>query len=98
MKRKQNTTGLKFKFVPPTNNKDARYKVTQTNSNKSIYINSYLGSKTPYEHFCNVLETIDCISSFSLIVDNTQNDYYLFSVDVSLDWFEDLLTFFKAKK
>jgi hypothetical protein len=98
MKRTQNTTGLKFKFLPATNNKNARYKITQTNSNKSIYINSDFGDKIPFEYFYNVLESIDCINTFSLIVDNTQNDYYLFSIDVVGHSFDDLLTFFAAKK
>jgi hypothetical protein len=98
MKRTQNRTGLKFKFLTATNNKNARYKVTQTNSNKSIFISSDFGNEAPLEYFSNVLETIDCINTFSLIVDNTQNDYYLFSIDVVGHSFDDLLTFFAAKK
>jgi hypothetical protein len=98
MKRTQNRTALKFKFLPATNNKNARYKITQTNSNKSIIVSSNFYDKIPLEYFCNILESIDCINTFSLIVDNTQNDYYLFSVDVVGHSFDDLLTFFAAKK
>ena len=97
MKRTQNTTALKFKYIQATNTKAGRYRVTQTNSNKSIFIGSNFGNKTPLEYFCSVLETIDFISSFSLIVDNTQDDYYLFSIDMVGSSFEDLLTFFAGE-
>jgi hypothetical protein len=98
MKRTQNTTGLKFKYMQPTNTKSGRYKVTQTNSNKSIFISSNLGSETPLEYFCNMLESIEFVNTFSLIVDNTQNNYYLFSVDMVGSSFEDFLTFFRRNK
>jgi hypothetical protein len=95
MKRKGNTAGLKFKYIQPTNTRAGRYKVTQTNTNKSIFISANFGNKTPLQYFCDILENIESIDSFSLIVDSTQNDYYLFSVDENI--FGDLLTFFRAK-
>lgn len=95
MKRKQNTTILKFKFIPCTNTKPNRYKVIQTNSNKSIFINSSFGSLTPLEYFTNVLESIECINSYSLVIDNTQNDYYLFCIDIIGSSFDNLLQYFK---
>lgn len=89
-KRQQNTTGLKFKFLPATNTKGSRYKITQTNNNKSIIISAQF-EVTPLEHFENIINKLECVESFSLLVDNTQNDYYLFSLNTSGDSFGDIV-------
>lgn len=73
MKRKQNTTGLKIKYLQPTNTKGSRYKIT---------------------HFCNVLENVECIENYSLLIDNTQNDYYLFNIDLKGYGFDNILNYF----
>ena len=93
-KRQTNTTGLKVKFLPVTNTKPSRYKVTQTNNAKSVIIGADF-NVPPIEHFVNILSGIKEVEKFSLIVDNTQNDYYLFSLDFAGDSFENILNYFK---
>jgi hypothetical protein len=93
-KRQNNTTGLKVKFLPVTNTKPSRYKITQTNSGKSVIIGADF-NVPPIEHFVNVLNGLEELRSFSLVVDNTQNDYYLFSLDFAGDSFENILNYFK---
>jgi hypothetical protein len=90
MKRQTNTTALKFKFIGETNTRPSRYKVTQTNTNKSIFISS-----ESLAGICNILENHPDIVNFSLIVDNTQNDYYLFCVGLLGNSFPDLLKHIK---
>ena len=92
MKRQTNTTGIKVKFLPATNEKPNRLKITQMNFNKSIIVSN---SEDVLEFICRVLENTEEVSSFSLIVDNTQNDYYLFSVDFHNNSFENILNNFK---
>lgn len=91
MKRQTNTTALKFKFIGATNTKPSRYKVTQTNTNKSIFISADFYNLEPFESICNILENHPDIVNFSLIVDNTQNDYYLFCIGMLGNSFPDLL-------
>ena len=93
-KRKDNTTGIKIKFLPVTNTKPSRYRIIQTNSGKSVIVNAQLDD-TPLTHFSNVLDGIEEVKSFSLVTDNTQNDYYLFSVDFNGSSFENILEYFK---
>ena len=93
-KRQNNTTGLKVKFLPVTNAKPSRYKITQTNSGKSVIIGADF-NVPPIEHFVNILNGLEELRSFSLVVDNTQNDYYLFSLDFAGDSFENILNYFK---
>jgi hypothetical protein len=90
MKRQTNTTALKFKFIGATNTKPSRYRVTQTNTNKSIFISS-----ESLAGICNILENHPDIVNFSLIVDNTQHDYYLFCIGTLGNSFPDLLKHIK---
>ena len=92
MKRQINTTGIKVKFLPATNEKPNRLKITQTNFNKSIIVSN---SGDTLEFICEVLENTEEVRSFSLLIDNTQNDYYLFSVDFNNNSFENILNNFK---
>ena len=94
-KRTTNVTALKFKFLPPTNTKGGRYKVTQTNTNESTIISAEFGSKTPIEGIESILNTHPEIENFSLLVDNTQSDSYYFVVNSSNFSFPDLLQQFK---
>ena len=92
MKRQINTTGIKVKFLPATNEKPNRLKITQTNFNKFVIVSN---SEDVLEFICRVLENTEAVRLFSLIVDNTQNDYYLFSVDFHNNSFENILNNFK---
>lgn len=94
MKKSNNTTGLKVAFIPATNNTADRFKITQTNCNKSITISGNIDGDI-VSFISNVLETIDEIKSFSLVVDNTQNKYFLFSLDFKGDSFTNILNNFK---
>ena len=94
MKRICNTTGLKVKSLPCTNTQPYRWKLTQTNFNKSIII-SDIGQLTPIEFFCERLEQIEEIENFSLLVDNTQKDFYLFVLNFKNFSFQNILNHFK---
>jgi hypothetical protein len=87
--RTQNVTGIKFRWL----RNSGRYKVTQTNSNKSKYL-SDIGSFAPIEYVETILAGCADVVRFSLIVDNTQNDYFLFAVDTQGSSFPDLLSHF----
>lgn len=93
-KRLSNTTGLKVSFIPATDTKENRFKITQTNCNKSIIIGGNLNVEI-ITFISNVLDRIDEIKNYSLICDNTQNKYYLFSVDFNNNSFENILNNFK---
>ena len=93
-KRNTNTTALKVAFLPATNTQGNRFKLTQTNSNKSIIIDGNLSFEI-IDFISNVLDRIDCIGSYSVLVDNTQNKYHLFNLDFVGNTFENILTNFK---
>lgn len=94
MKKSNNTTGLKVSFIPATNETADKFKITQTNCNKSITISGNIDGDI-VSFISNVLETIDEIKSFSLVVDNTQNKHFLFSLDFKGDSFTNILNNFK---
>jgi len=78
-KRKENLKGLKVKFLGATDCLSARIKFIETNTRKTKTVN--------YNYNCDVLETAynildknDNVISYNLVVDNTQNDFYLFSI------------------
>lgn len=93
-KKLSNTTGLKVAFIPQTNYNENRYKITQTNNGKSIFIHGNLDVRIEDFIGC-VLDSIDEIKSYSLVVDNTQNKYCLFSIDFKGNSFENILHNFK---
>ena len=94
MKRLQNTTGLKVAFIPATNTTGDKFRITQTNDKKSVTINGNLNLEI-IDFICSILEKIDCIKSYSICVDNTQNKYYLFNLDFKGQSFENILHNFK---
>ena len=94
MKRICNTTGFKVKYIPCTKTQPHRWKLTQTNNNKYIII-SDIGQFAPIEFFCERLEQIEEIENFSLLVDNTQEDFYLFVLNFKNFGFENILNHFK---
>ena len=92
MKRQNNTAGLKVKFLPATNEKPNRLKITQTNFNKSVIV---YNSDNVIEFVCAILERIEQVENFSLVADNTQDDYYLFSLYFKGNEFINILSNFK---
>lgn len=94
MKRLQNTTGLKVTFIPATNAQGDKFRVTQTNNKKSITINGNLNLEIR-DFICGVLDGILEIESYSILVDNTQNKYFLFNIDFKGQSFENILHNFK---
>ena len=91
-KRLTNTTGLKVAFIPATETKGDRFKLTQMNNKKSITISA--GYLNIISFICGVLDGIEELESYSLLVDNTQNKYYLFSIDFKGDSFDNILSNF----
>ncbi len=94
MKKLTNTTGLRIQFIPCTNTKGDRYKLTQTNNNKSVFINGNLNYNIQ-DVIANILEKIDLIESYSFLVDNTQDKYFLVNLDFKGNSFENILENFK---
>jgi len=93
-KQLTNTTALKVAFIPQTNNNGNRYKITQLNNGKSVFIDGNLSVRIE-SFIASVLDKIEVVESYSLCVDNTQNKYYLFNVDFKGDSFENILENFK---
>ena len=94
MKRSNNTTGLKIKYIGATDTKGSRVKFTQLNNNKSVTV--------PYNHKFDVLglaeeilNSIELLQAFNVIVDNTQNNYYLINLDFVGNSFEDITPLIK---
>jgi hypothetical protein len=93
-KQLTNTTALKVAFVPQTNHNGNRYKITQLNNGKSVFIDGNLNIRIePF--IASVLDKIEVVKSYSLCVDNTQSKYYLFNIDFKGDSFENILGNFK---
>lgn len=93
-KRLSNTMGLKVSFIPATDTKGNFYKITQTNNKKSVIISGNIDVEI-IDFISNVLDRIDEVKNYSLVCDNTQSKYYLFSVDFKNKSFENILTNFK---
>jgi len=93
-KKLTNTTGLKVTFIPATNTQGDKFKLTQMNNKKSVFINGNLNLEIT-DFMCSVLDKIELIESYSLLVDNTQNKYFIFNIDFKGNSFEDILSNFK---
>ena len=94
MKRQKNTTGLKVKYIGATDTKGSRIKFTQLNNNKSVTV-SYNYKFDVLGLTEEILNRIDLIKGFNVIVDNTQNDYYLINLDFASNSFEDITPLIK---
>ena len=94
MKRQNNTTGLKIKYIGATDTKDSRIKFTQLNNNKSVTV-SYNHKFDMLGLAEEILNRIDLLKGFSVIIDNTQNNYYLINLDFSGTSFEDITPLIK---
>jgi hypothetical protein len=97
MKRVTNTTGLKATFVPVTDKHNNRFKLTQTNINKSIFIDADIDTNI-IDFISAELEKIESIDTFSYFVDNTQSKYNIFNIAFKGTSFENILEHFKKFK
>ena len=94
MKRANNTTGLKVKYIGATDTKGSRIKFTQLNNNKSVII-SYNHKFDVLGLAEEILNRIEPIKAFNVIIDNTQNNYYLINLDFTDNSFEDITQLIK---
>ena len=94
MKRQKNTTGLKIKYIGATDTKDNRIKFTQLNNNKSVTV-SYNYKYDVLELTEEILNRIELIKAFSVIIDNSQNNYYLINLEFTGNSFEDITPLIK---
>ena len=94
MKRLNNTTALRVKYLGATDTKDSRIKFTQLNNNKSVTV-SYSNKFDVLELSEEILNRIELIKAFSVIVDNTQNNYYLINLDFTGKSFYDITPLIK---
>lgn len=94
MKRLNNTTALRVKYLGATDTKDSRIKFTQLNNNKSVIV-SYNHKFGTLELAVEILNRIEPIKVFNVIVDNTQNNYYLINLDFAGNSFEDITQLIK---
>ena len=72
MKRQINTSAFKIKYLENSND----ITVTQLNLNKRVKIGSNYKYDT-IELIERILDKIDKIEYYNLVIDNTQNKYYL---------------------
>ena len=94
MKRNKNTTGLKIKYIGATDTKDGRIKFTQLNNNKSVIVScNYKFDTLGLAE--EILNRIELIKAFNVIVDNTQNNYYLINLEFTGNSFEDITPLIK---
>ena len=93
MKRQTNTTGLKVRFLPVTNTKGNRIRLTQTNDNKSIII-SQPDNMEMLTYIFSILDKTEEVNTYSLLVDNTQNNYYIINIDFLNNSFTNILNKF----
>lgn len=93
MKRLTNTTGLKVKFLGATNTKGNRIRLTQMNFNKSIII-SQPDNLEMLQYIFSILDQTEEVNNYSLLVDSTQNDYYIINIDFSNNSFNNILNKF----
>ena len=93
MKRQTNTTGLKVRFLPITNTKDNRIRLTQMNFNKSVII-SQPNNLEMLQYIFSILDQTDEVNNYSLLVDNTQNNYYIINIDFTNNSFTNILNKF----
>ena len=94
MKRQNNTTGLKIKYIGATDTKGSRIKFTQLNNNKSVTV-SYNYKFDVLGLTEEILNRIELIKAFNVIVDNTQNNYYIINLEFAGNSFEDITPFIK---
>ena len=94
MKRQKNTTGLKVKYIGATDTEDNRIKFTQLNNNKSVTV-SYNHKFDVLGLTEEILNRIELIKAFSVIIDNSQNNYYLINLEFTGNSFEDITPLIK---
>jgi hypothetical protein len=91
-KRIQNSTLLKVGWLPATNTNGARIRFVQCNSKKRKIISGNINLEL-IDFVSDILDKNSSVKSYSVAVDNTQNNFYLFNVDFVGNSFEDLLNF-----
>ena len=97
MKRKPNKPAVKFKFLSPEDNKPHRISISQTNSKKRTTISN--NSNLEYLDFIfSLFEKCKFIKDYNLIIDNTQNDYYLISFNYTTDSIFNFIDWIKNNK
>jgi len=84
-KRTFNRAGLKVRYLGPTNTRGSRVKFTQTNSGKSCIV-SYDYRFDTLGMIDNFINHIPAITDYHIVIDNTQNDYYLISFDTDANF------------
>ena len=94
MKRNNNTTGLKIKYIGATDTKSNQIKFTQLNNNKSVTV-SYNHKFDTLGLAEEILNRIESLKGFNVIVDNTQNNYYLINLYFAGNSFEDITPLIK---
>lgn len=90
MKRQTNTTGLKVRFLPVTNTKGNRIRLTQMNNNKSVII-SQPDNLEMLPYIYAKLDAIKEVETYSLLVDNTQQNYFIINIDFNTNEFINII-------
>ena len=85
MKRQGNTSAFKFKYLANS----SEISVTQLNVNKRVKI-GYDYKYDTIELIEKILDKIDTIESYNVVIDNSQNDYYLINFVTSVNDIPDL--------
>ena len=86
MKKLNNTFALKVKILQMTDTKPTRIKVIELNTLESVVINRDYSMENGLHQVCSLLEKIHFISSFQVVIDNSQNNYDLIVFKSDLEW------------
>lgn len=86
MKRLNNTFSLKVKYLPMTNTKPTRIKITELNTLDSIIINRDYEYQSGSIQVYALLEKVHFIKSFQHVIDNSQNNYDVIVYQSDLEW------------
>ncbi len=95
MKKVSNKTGVKVKFLGMTKNREPRIKITEMNSKKSKTF-ELPDNMTELEYAFSLLDTVEVVKEYCVMVDNTQQDYFIILVETHHNYFTDIVSGIKV--
>lgn len=96
-KRTGNLTSIKIKWLGATNTLGARIKITQLNNNESVTL-GYDYSQDTLNTVFLLLEKCHAVSNYNIIIDNTQDNYYLIMINYVCSNFFNLIEWIKKNE
>lgn len=89
--RTENTTALKVKYLGVTNTQGSRLSITQLNNGKRCILD-YDYRYDTIGQIESIMALCPCVKNWNVIIDNTQNDFYLIGIEFhDLHGFDDVI-------